>query len=89
MAKLLVLVLVGYILYRMFKGRPNTIEVHRDVGQEEETFRDPVCGTYVAKGDAVIGNLEGRKLYFCSMSCLEKFRDQLENTEKQSIGGQK
>jgi YHS domain-containing protein len=43
----------------------------------------------VAKGDAVIGNLEGRKLYFCSMSCLEKFRDQLENTEKQSIGGQK
>ncbi len=44
---------------------------------------------YVARGDAVIGNMEGRKLYFCSMSCLEKFRDQLENTEKNSIGGEK
>lgn len=89
MAKLLVLILVGYILYKMFKGRSAAKEVRRDADQEEETFRDPVCGTYVARGDAVIGNLEGRKLYFCSISCLEKFRDQLENSEKNSIGGEK
>ncbi|WP_243369878.1 YHS domain-containing protein [Geotalea sp. SG265] len=89
MAKLLVLILVGYAIYRMFKGRPELKEVHRDADREEETFRDPVCGTYVTREDAVIGNLEGRKLHFCSMSCLEKFREQLETAEKNSIGGEK
>jgi len=73
----------------MFKGRTPIREVRRDENQEEETFRDPVCGTYVAKGDAVIGNLEGQKLYFCSMACVEKFREQIENREKTGIGGEK
>lgn len=88
MAKLLVLILIGYVLYQMFKGRSAAKEVRRDA-QEEETFRDPICGTYVARGDAVVGRLEGQKHYFCSMSCLEKFREQVETTEKNSIGGEK
>lgn len=88
MAKLLVLILIGYVLFQMFKGRSSVKEVPRNV-QEEETFRDPVCGTYVARGDAVVGSLEGQKHYFCSMSCLEKFREQVETTEKNSIGGKK
>ncbi|MCM2359000.1 MAG: transcriptional regulator [Geobacteraceae bacterium] len=45
----------------------------------EETHRDPVCGVYVTEADAVVGRVEDKRLYFCSMACLEKYREQLEN----------
>lgn len=45
----------------------------------EETHRDPVCGVYVAERDAVVGRVEDKRLYFCSMACLDKYREQLEN----------
>lgn len=89
LGKLLVIIIVGYVLYQMFRGRTAAKEVPRSGASEAETFRDPVCGVYVAGEDAVVGNLEGAKLHFCSMDCLEKFRDKLENTEKNSIGGEK
>jgi YHS domain-containing protein len=44
------------------------------------THQDPVCGVFVSEEDAVVGKLDGRRHYFCSMDCLEKFRDQLEHT---------
>lgn len=43
----------------------------------EETRRDPVCGTYVSESDAIIGRNDGERLFFCSMACLEKHKDQL------------
>ncbi len=78
MARLLVLIIVGYVLYQMFKGRPAEKELPKESVPDEETFKDPVCGVYVTKEDAVIGTLDGEKLHFCSMACLERFRDQLE-----------
>jgi len=50
-------------------------------GQREAaaTYRDPVCGIYVSEEDAVVGRLEGERHYFCSMDCLEKFREQLDH----------
>lgn len=46
----------------------------------EETHRDPVCGVYVSEEDAVIGRHDGRRHYFCSMNCLEKYREQLDHS---------
>jgi YHS domain-containing protein len=45
----------------------------------ENTHLDPVCGVYVSEEDAVVGKLEGERHYFCSMNCLEKFREQLDH----------
>lgn len=78
MARLLVMIIVGYVLYLMFKGRPEAKELPKDDMPDEETFKDPVCGVYVTKDDAVIGTMDGKKFHFCSMACLEKFREQLE-----------
>lgn len=50
----------------------------RDSG--EETYRDPVCGVYVSGETAVIGRYEGERHYFCSMNCLEKYREQLDHS---------
>jgi len=76
MGRLIFLIAIGYCLYLIFRGKaikgPDKAE---PIG--EDTRQDPVCGVYVARDDAVIGNLEGEKFYFCSMECLEKYRKEL------------
>jgi YHS domain-containing protein len=47
---------------------------------DEETFQDPVCGVYVSAEKAVIGRHDGQRHYFCSMNCLEKYREQLDHS---------
>ena len=71
--------LIGYCAYLFFKGRSGKQAPlrPRHNGSETETHKDPVCGVYVAGDDAVVGNLEGQKIHFCSMACLEKYREQL------------
>lgn len=78
--KFLIWLLIGYVVYQMFKGRSGgEIASGQPAAKGEETFRDPVCGVYVSGEDAVIGRYEGERLHFCSMECLEKYRERLEN----------
>lgn len=77
--KFLIWLLIGYVVYQMFKGRSGGIAAAQPAAKWEETFQDPVCGVYVSREDAVIGRHEGERLHFCSMECLEKYREQIEN----------
>lgn len=78
--KFLIWLLIGYVVYQMFKGRSHGEVAGAQAGETgEETFQDPVCGVYVSREDAVIGRHEGERIHFCSMGCLEKYREQLEN----------
>lgn len=77
--RLLLWLAIGYCAYLFFKGRSQKSIPTAPRPEGEDTHKDPVCGVYVARDDSVIGNLEGEKYYFCSMACLEKYRDQLEN----------
>lgn len=79
MTKLLLFGLLAYLAYKFFVGRTAAKEEISQKPEPEETHRDPVCGVYVSKADAVIGRVEDERIYFCSMACLEKYRDQLEN----------
>lgn len=79
--------LLLYIGYRVLKALVTTgssgaqdDRERRDAG--EETVQDPVCGIYLSRDNAIVGTLEGRRYYFCSMGCLEKFREQLEHTNQ-------
>ena len=36
--------------------------------------KDPVCGTYVVPDHAVSASIGGRKMFFCSEACRDKFR---------------
>jgi len=77
--RLLIWILIGYILYLMFRKTRAKVEERKKVVPEEETYLDPVCGVYVSEGDAVIGRHEGKRIYFCSKECLEKYRVRLES----------
>ena len=71
--------LLGYIGFRIIKGflaAREKPEIPAVTGTE--TFQDPVCGVYVTADDAFIGRIEEKKVYFCSLACLEKYREQLD-----------
>lgn len=84
MARLLIWGLLIYIGYRIFLSLTAAKKpVAKPFGSRESdsvTHRDPVCGVYVSEEQAVIGNHDGQRHYFCSMACLEKYREQLDHT---------
>ena len=82
MFRLLIWLLLAYVGFRILKALAVPKQPAKGpVAQGEETVQDPVCGTYLARSAAVVGTYEGNRHYFCSMDCLEKFRDQLNHTQ--------
>jgi len=76
----MLLIYIGYrIIKTMLGGKDRQPDVVQKGAEAETTHRDPVCGVYVSENDAVVGRLDGQRHYFCSMSCLEKFREQLDH----------
>lgn len=74
-----VLIYVGYKIVKGFVAGRKKDEPAPPEPVREETYQDPVCGVYVTEEDSVIGRHEGERLHFCSMECLEKYRQQLES----------
>ncbi len=42
--------------------------------QGEDMVRDPHCGTYVPRSDAVSKSVKGKKVYFCSTECRDAYK---------------
>ncbi len=82
MIRLLIWLLLLYIGFRILKGlaAPKGTSNAPQRDPSEETVQDPICKVYLAKEDAIVGTLDGQRHYFCSMGCLEKFREQLDHT---------
>lgn len=74
----LVLIYVGFRIVKGFMAQKQTDSPPKKV-VDDEAVQDPVCGKYVSKDDAVVGKLEGERIFFCSMDCLEKYREQLDH----------
>lgn len=69
--RFLILVLVGYLVYRLVRSKVAP-EIEKE-STATETYQDPVCGVYVSEADAVVGTLEGKRHHFCSLGCLQQF----------------
>lgn len=78
MVQLFLLAWVIYILYRWLRPgtrpapKPRTCEPPRD-GEVEEMVQDPICGTWVPLGQAVLLDAKREKHYFCSPECRDKY----------------
>ena len=78
--KLLVLLVVGYVCYRVMKnwmmsGSPSPDNVSSaSTGEIDDVMiQDPVCGVYFPKGNSVELQYKGEKLFFCSQECKATF----------------
>lgn len=73
--KFLIWALLGYLVYRMLRGKAAP-EIAAKQTPASETFQDPVCGVYLSEADAVVGKLDGKRHHFCSIDCLREFEKQ-------------
>ena len=78
MFQLILLAWVIYILYRWLRRsaapapKPRTYEPPQEQAVEE-MVQDPVCGTWVPLGQAVLLDAKREKHYFCSPECRDKY----------------
>jgi len=80
MSKLLILLVVGYLCYRMLKkwilsGPQSQDQVSPGARGEIDgiMIQDPVCGVYFSKENAISARVNGREVYFCSPECRDKY----------------
>ena len=87
--RLIFTVVVIYLIYRLVKGLFLPSAKPRDKFPKgmtsiegEDLVEDPYCHTYVPMSDAYKVSLNGKKLYFCSKECFEKYKANInENTK--------
>ena len=80
MIKILILLGVGYLLYRsmrtwMFPDERSRKNVPKRGGGEidDVMIKDPFCETYFPKRNAVHLNISGNDYYFCSKACRDQY----------------
>jgi len=80
MIRLLLLALLFFLAYTVYNavvrslpGRRGGATPREKGRQGEEMVRDPQCGTYVPRGDALEKSVRGKKYFFCSVRCRDTF----------------
>jgi YHS domain-containing protein len=77
------LLIGGLLVLAYFLVRKAVREFSGSRGQDpalvgtNDMIQDPVCRTYVPKGDAVEASIGGQTYYFCSRTCAQTFQKQL------------
>jgi len=84
MFQLILLAWVIYILYRWLRRSTSPAPKPRTYapppGQTvEEMVQDPLCGTWVPLGQAVLLEAKREKHYFCSPECRDKYLEKKNN----------
>lgn len=65
------------ILFWPFKKKTKAKEVMSTADGQPLTdvmVKDPVCGMYLPRGDALRETVRGRTVYFCSQACLSQYK---------------
>jgi len=78
--RLFIIAFLLYILYRLITGpRRKKVRGHKKgagssgVSIQDVLVEDPVCHTYIPKGQAVMLQHDKQKYFFCSKKCSEIF----------------
>ena len=78
--RLLIFLILGIVIYRAVKGSSEKRTGRRDplsgnapMQVDDEMIKDPVCGSYFPRRDAVTMEIRGRTLLFCSTECRDRY----------------
>lgn len=82
MIRLLLLVIIGFLVYSvvvaLLRGlghRPSAPPREKSA-EGEQMVKDPVCGTYLPRSDALAGTVAGETRYYCSRECRDRDRQE-------------
>jgi uncharacterized protein len=79
LVRLLLWLIVGFLVYTVFQAikqvmlKPPAPPAEK-TSRGEEMVRDPECGTYVPRSDAIKVQAKGATHYFCSTECRDKYQ---------------
>ena len=79
MIRLLLLALLFFLAYTVYNAVVRSLSGRggapppEKTRQGEEMVKDPQCGTYVPRGDALEKTVRGKKYFFCSARCRDTF----------------
>lgn len=76
--RLILWAIFGFIIYTIVKAAVQAFHAPKPPPPEKsrggETMeRDPQCGTFVPRGDAVAATVRGRQHWFCSTRCRDEY----------------
>jgi len=76
--RLIIWALLGFIVYTIVKAALHAFHAPTPPPPEKsrggETMeRDPQCGTFVPRGDAVTASVRGQQHWFCSARCRDAY----------------
>jgi len=80
--RFLILIILGYILYRMVKrlmAPKHRVEKTAPGEAVDELVKDPVCNTYVALSSAEKRVIGGKEYAFCSKACADRFEKEMKS----------
>lgn len=86
MLRLLLLIILIYILYRLVKGlfsKKEKVSRSQPGGVIDEMVQDPYCKKYIPSREAVRRVLGGKEILFCSEECADKYEAQIEGKQKE------
>ena len=78
LVRLLIWLIVGFLVYTVYQMIRQAVSKPHGTPPEktnrgEDMIRDPECGTYVPRNDAVKAEAKGKPSYFCSTECRDKY----------------
>ncbi len=81
MLRFIITLLLMYLFYRLVKailspkGKSTRFPRHKPSGNKviDEMVKDPVCGVYVPKREALSVSYRGETIYFCSPQCQQRY----------------
>ncbi len=78
MLKIIILVVVGFILYKLLtadqkKKKEKVVKEQEKMAADGVMVKDPICGTYVDKDSDIRVKKGGRVECFCSYDCRDKY----------------
>ncbi len=76
MYRLITILILAGVIYCVIKRAlfPSRGKVASSEEGEEEMVRDPVCGCYIPKNQSFAVSYRGKKLFFCSQECFQKYQ---------------
>lgn len=61
------------VVWRLFSA-PRRSMPREKSRHGEDMVRDPECGMFLPKGDAITASISGEQHYFCSAECRDTYR---------------
>jgi uncharacterized protein len=80
MTRLLLLILLFFLAYTVFTAAVRLLSKKpaspppEKTPKGEDMVKDPSCGIFLPRGDALEKYVGGKHYYFCSEECLNKFQ---------------